>query len=91
MSVVTPAEKTYPGSQPPSALRIALRQPVAAGRLLGRGDERLALDGLLSSARAGRSGALIIRGEPGIGKSALLGYAAQSAAGFGVAQSCGVE
>ena len=91
MSVVTPTEKTYPGSQPPSALRIAPRQPVAAGRLLGRGDERFALDGLLSSARAGRSGALIIRGEPGIGKSALLGYAAQSAAGFGVARSCGVE
>ena len=60
-------------------------------RFLGRGDERVALGGLLSGARQGRSGALVIRGEPGIGKSAVLDYAARSAAGFQVAQACGVE
>jgi AAA ATPase domain len=60
-------------------------------RFLGRGDERVALDGLLSGAREGRSGALVIRGEPGIGKSAVLDYAVRSAAGFQVAQACGVE
>jgi DNA-binding CsgD family transcriptional regulator len=66
-------------------------QPAPAVRLLGRGNEREALDGVLRGAREGRSGTLVARGEPGIGKSALLGYAARSAAGFQVARWCGVE
>jgi len=37
------------------------------------------LDGLLADVRAGRSPALVVRGEPGIGKTALLGYAADTA------------
>lgn len=75
----------------PPTLRVAPEQQVPTLRLLGRGDEREALDCLLRSAREGRSGALVVRGEPGISKSALLGCAAGSAAGFGVARSCGVE
>ena len=43
--------------------------------LVGRDRERAALDHLLDEARASRSGALVLRGEPGIGKSALVAYA----------------
>ncbi|MGW0584870.1 AAA family ATPase, partial [Streptomyces sp. NPDC002920] len=42
--------------------------------LLGRQNERRALDDLLTGVRAGRSGVLVLRGEAGIGKTALLGY-----------------
>jgi len=41
--------------------------------------------------RAGRSRVLVIGGEPGIGKTALLGYAADMAQDFQVAQAEGVE
>jgi len=50
-----------------------------------------ALDRLLADVRAGRSRALVVRGEPGIGKTALLGYAAGTAQDFGVARAEGVE
>jgi len=59
--------------------------------LVGRGEERLALDHLLGQARDGRSGVLAVVGEPGIGKSALLDYAAQSATGMRVLQARGIE
>ena len=59
--------------------------------LLGRGDERDRVDGILSSARQGRSGVLVLRGEPGIGKTALLDYAAGAAADLEVARVEAVE
>ena len=59
--------------------------------LLDRLPERAALGGLLDAARAGRSGVLVMRGEPGIGKTALLEYAIESAAGLRVARVAGVE
>src|ERR1700745_2661951 len=59
--------------------------------LLDRLPERAALSRLLDGARAGRSGVLVMRGEPGIGKSALLEYAIESAAGLRVARLAGVE
>src|ERR1700755_1988140 len=59
--------------------------------LLDRLQERTALSELLDAARAGRSGALVMRGEPGIGKPALLEYAVESAAGLRVARVAGVE
>jgi DNA-binding CsgD family transcriptional regulator len=49
------------------------------------------LDELLSAGRAGRAEALVLRGEPGIGKSALLDYAASRAAGWLVTRATGVE
>jgi hypothetical protein len=60
-------------------------------RLRGRSRQCGTVDRLLTDVRAGRSRALVIRGEPGIGKTALLGYAADSAADFGVARAAGVE
>jgi hypothetical protein len=59
--------------------------------LRGRGQQCGVLDGLLADARAGRSRVLVVRGEPGIGKTALLDYAIQSASGFRVARAAGVE
>jgi len=49
------------------------------------------LDGLLADVRAGRSRVLVVRGEPGLGKSALLGYAAGMAQDFQLARAEGVE
>src|SRR5918997_4582703 len=57
----------------------------------GRSREREALDRLLEAARGGRSGVLVIRGEPGVGKTALLRLAAGRASGFRVVQIAGVE
>jgi tetratricopeptide (TPR) repeat protein len=59
--------------------------------LRGRRQQCGVLDGLLADVRAGRSRVLVVRGEPGIGKTALLDYAIQSASGFRVARAAGVE
>jgi hypothetical protein len=59
--------------------------------LLGRLPERAALSELLDAARAGRTGVLVMRGEPRVGKTALLEYAIGPAAGLRVARVAGVE
>jgi DNA-binding CsgD family transcriptional regulator len=59
--------------------------------LVGRSAERSRIDSLLASARAGRGSALVVRGEPGIGKSALLAYAEEQADGIRVLRARGVE
>src|SRR5271155_2317426 len=59
--------------------------------LLDRLPERAALGQLLDAARAGRSGVLVLRGEPGVGKTALLDWAVESAAGLRVGRVAGVE
>ncbi|GAB2749589.1 ATP-binding protein [Kitasatospora kifunensis] len=60
--------------------------------LYGRAGEQAAVEELLTGAREGRSGVLVLRGEPGIGKSALLEYAAERAgAGFEVLRATGIE
>src|SRR5260370_12404771 len=59
--------------------------------LRGRGQQCRALDGLLADVRAGRSRELVVRGEPGIGKTALLGYAAGTAQDFQLAPPAGAE
>ncbi|MDQ1014635.1 ATP-binding protein [Streptomyces afghaniensis] len=61
--------------------------------LYGRATELDALEDLAAGAREGRSGALVLRGEAGIGKTALLDRAAQSASASGmrVLRVTGVE
>src|SRR3954447_18411702 len=59
--------------------------------LRGREDELRTLERLLDAVRAGQSRALVLRGEPGIGKSALLEHAVGSAPEFRVARAGGVE
>lgn len=59
--------------------------------LRGREAETAELDGLLSRARAGVSGTVVISGSAGIGKSALLEYVTASAADLQVSRIAGVE
>ncbi|HEX4279693.1 MAG TPA: AAA family ATPase [Solirubrobacteraceae bacterium] len=59
--------------------------------LPGRATECAKLDQLLADARLGQSSVLVVRGEAGIGKSALLGYAAERAEGWRVLRAAGVE
>ena len=59
--------------------------------LRGRRRECEALDRLLDSVRAGRSGALVVRGEPGVGKTALLEYVVERSSGCRVARAEGVQ
>jgi DNA-binding CsgD family transcriptional regulator len=59
--------------------------------LLDRLVERAALSQLLEAARGGRSGVLVVRGGPGVGKTALLEDLIDSAHGFRVARAVGVE
>ena len=59
--------------------------------LLGRASERELLDQLLATVREGESAVLVVRGEAGIGKTALLRYVGRQASGFRVATIGGVE
>ncbi len=67
---------------------MAVQRPPA---FLGRSGEREVLDRLLETARGGQSAVLVIRGEAGIGKTALVRYVAREAAGFRLAQIAVVE
>jgi DNA-binding CsgD family transcriptional regulator len=59
--------------------------------LVGRSAECATLDGLLAAARAGQSQVLVLRGETGFGKTALLEYLSERASGCRVARTAGVE
>jgi DNA-binding CsgD family transcriptional regulator len=67
----------------------ALRVP--GEHLVGRQRERAALDRLLRAARDGDGGVLVLYGEPGVGKTALLDYAVEAGRAFRVARANGVE
>ena len=60
-------------------------------QLLGRRSECAALDQLVASVREGLSRVLVLRGEPGVGKSALLEYLVRRASGSGITRAAGVE
>src|SRR3954453_5472763 len=59
--------------------------------LLGRTHECGVIDRLVREVSSGHSGALVLRGEPGVGKTALLHYAVESASGLTVVRSVGVQ
>src|SRR4051812_28397016 len=64
----------------------------AGGLMLrGRRDECAVLDGLLKGARGGRSGVVVVRGEAGVGKTALLEYAIEAGSDVRVLRAVGVE
>src|SRR3984885_9400935 len=67
------------------------RRRGGASGLTDRRGERGVLDQLISAVRAGGSRVLVVRGEPGVGKSALLEYLAGRAAGCRVVRAAGVE
>jgi DNA-binding CsgD family transcriptional regulator len=60
-------------------------------RLCGRQRECAVLDGQLRQVRAGRSAVLVLRGEPGVGKTALLEYVAGQARDCRLARGAGVQ
>src|SRR5258705_2878150 len=62
-----------------------------AAQLLGRPAERDVLDRFLAAVRVGESRTLVVRGEPGVGKTALLKYLAGQASGYRVAAATGVQ
>jgi DNA-binding CsgD family transcriptional regulator len=58
---------------------------------MGRRGERDVLDELVEAVRTGESRALVVRGEPGVGKTALLEYLVEQASGYRVARAVGVQ
>ena len=62
-----------------------------ASSLYGRRRECGLLDGLVERVRDGRGAALVLWGDPGVGKTALLDYAVDSAADLQVVRAAGVE
>ena len=66
-------------------------EAICGPMLLGRGRESEVLDRLLVGARDGHGGALVVHGEAGIGKTALLEYAVGAAQGFQVLRALGNE
>jgi DNA-binding CsgD family transcriptional regulator len=66
-------------------------RPSLKPAVLGRETELAQLSELLEGARGGRGGALVIRGDPGVGKTLLLAAAADSAADFLVLSVAGVQ
>ncbi len=59
--------------------------------LLGRQSECALLDHIIADLHSGESGVLVMRGDAGVGKSALLRYAMDSASGVRVLRATGVE
>ena len=64
---------------------------VPEAQLLGRQREREVLDRLLDAARSGHGRVLVVHGEPGVGKTALLAYAIEAAREFRITRTAGVE
>src|SRR5229473_3387298 len=62
-----------------------------AGRLLGRQRVRAVLERLLDAVRDGHGAVLLVQGDPGVGKTALLEYAVEAGEDFRVVQAAGVE
>jgi DNA-binding CsgD family transcriptional regulator len=60
-------------------------------RLHGRRDECDALERVVGRAEAGQGSVLVLRGESGVGKTALLEYVSERACGFQIARAGGVE
>ena len=71
--------------------RRRVRIPARPPKLLGRRSECEELDRLVADGLAGRSRVTVLRGEAGVGKSALLGYLSGRIAGWHVARAAGVE
>ena len=63
----------------------------SAGVLLGREREVESLSRLINGARQGTGGVLVLRGGPGIGKTALIDHVVARAYGVRIMRSVGVE
>ncbi len=74
-------------------METATRSPIGgrAAELVGRRSERELFDGLIEAVREGESRVLVVRGEPGVGKTALLEYLAEQASSLRVARASGIQ
>ena len=77
------------GGVVPARPQVSVR-PLGEG-LIARGVEQERIESMLAEAREGRSGALVMRGEAGLGKTALLDWAVERANGFHVLHTAGVN
>lgn len=75
----------------PGQYRRAVGPADGHGELVGRAVETRLVDELVAAVLAGRSAALVVPGEPGIGKSSLLRYAARAADGLHTLELAGAE
>src|SRR5882762_11523956 len=62
-----------------------------AAELYGRRTECQLLDRVVRAVRSGESRALVVRGDPGVGKTALLEYLVEQASGCRVARAAGIQ
>ena len=69
----------------------ATERPGRPTRLTDRDGERAVLDRLVDAIRAGESRVLVVRGDPGVGKTVLLDYLVGRAHGCRVARAAGVQ
>jgi DNA-binding CsgD family transcriptional regulator len=76
---------------PQAPARPAATAPCVQTRLRGRREECAALESLVDGALAGSSGVLVLRGEPGVGKTALLEHMRERAVGCRVARAGAVD
>jgi hypothetical protein len=83
-----PTRWTWPGA---GQLAAPSRPRGPRAKLLGRSAECGVLDRLIGVVRAGESQVLVVCGEPGVGKSALLDYVAESASDCQVVRAAGVQ
>ena len=74
-----------------SPSHIPTRAQPPGAQLLGRQRERAVLTGLLEGARAGEGGVLVVHGEPGVGKTALLDWMVEEGRQLRVLRADGVE
>jgi hypothetical protein len=74
-----------------SSMVSRFRGPGRSTSLLGRAQECALLDHLIADVRVGRSRSLMLRGEAGIGKTALLEHLVDAASDFNVVRAVGVE
>src|SRR6201996_5267584 len=72
-------------------VRSAMAEARGPAGLIGRVGERGVIDGLIEDVRSGHSKVLVMHGDPGIGKTALLGYLADRAAGCRIVRATGVQ
>src|SRR5262252_6026559 len=91
-----PCERSRPAWRPGSDVAPMIAESGRGGRaagLMDRRSEREALDRLVGAVQAGESRALVVRGEPGVGKTVLLDYLAgqASGSGFRVARATAVQ
>jgi DNA-binding CsgD family transcriptional regulator len=91
MSIMPGIKRDTATNPPKAALTLVTADQAPECRLHGRRGECEMLDRLVADVRAGQSRVLVLRGEPGTGKTALLDYLAQRAAGCRVARVTGVE